>query len=284
MMWLVLLPALLLAASGLTYVVYWYDTANGPGLERLRDLSGGRPGRWILQGLLTGALAQAILILTFPSAWIGRKRPLPPPDPDAREPIVFLVHGLYHNRSAWSFLRRRLARAGYRDVVLFEYSSWKGDFQRIAEELAATVRTIHGRAPRRPLLLVGHSLGGLLCRAAAQRLAELPLSGIITLGSPHQGSRLSVFALGRLGRALSHRGPLIREIEAGESPPPFPCIALASPVDNMVLPMDALAPPTDAWRVHWTEPVSHVAMLYHPRIHARVLQLIRKCQGVERES
>ncbi|SMC22838.1 Alpha/beta hydrolase family protein [Desulfacinum hydrothermale DSM 13146] len=276
--------SLFLGASCLTYLLYWYDTANGAGLERLRHLSGGHPGRWILTGILTGTMAQILLVLAFPTAWFGKKHSRPKLDPEASEPVIFLVHGLYHNRSAWWLLRRRLVRAGFRDVVTFEYSSWKRDFQGIAAQLIQSVQQVHTQAPQRPLVLVGHSLGGLLCRAAARRLSGLPIGGIVTLGSPHQGSRLAVFAFGRLGRSLRYRGPLIQGLQGDDPSVPYPRIALASPVDNMVLPMEALVPVDDHWQLEWTQPVSHVAMLYHPGVLSRVLASIDHCRKPEKES
>jgi hypothetical protein len=81
-------------------------------------------------------------------------------------------------------------------------------------------------------------------------------------------------AIGALGRSLRYRGHLIDRIEERSVPPSLPCLAVVSPVDNMVLPNEALQVRGDEWEYHETGPISHVSMLYHPRTARRVLAFL----------
>lgn len=254
--------------AAVTYMLYWYDTANGVGLEELRSLSRGRVRSWVLRGFLWAVAAQITAAVTFPLGWIP-KRKAASSGAGAWGPIVVTVHGLYHNRSAFILLERALKRAGIHDIRPWTYSSRREAFFPLADKLCAHMEALHRSAPSRPLLLVGHSLGGLLARYAACTAREGTLSGCLTLGTPHRGSRLAVFAVGTLGKSLGYRSRLFEDLESLENlkpQPPFPCIALASPVDNMVLPQEALVPPAPHWQLQWTPPMSHVAMLYHPAV------------------
>lgn len=113
-------------------------------------------------------------------------------------------------------------------------------------------------------MLIGHSLGGLVCRACAQSRGDTGrVAGVITLGAPHQGSEIAALGQGKLARRLIHRGPLIEELEKGEPKPDIPCVAVYSPFDNMVLPNHALQISGAEWIHQETGPVSHVAMLWH---------------------
>lgn len=255
-----------------TYAFFWYETANGPHGSRLTELSGGHPGRWVLRGVVSGMVATAIVIVTFPLGLLPRSRR--DADTAGERPPVLLVHGLYHNAGAWLLYRWWLRRAGYDRVETFQYSSWGRSFEALQAELSKTVDRLFSCAGR-PVILVGHSLGGLLCRACAGDAAlEGKIAALVSLGSPHQGSKLAVLALGSLGRSLLYRGDLIVGVEDRPLPASLPRLAVVSPVDSMVLPNEALQPRGDGWEVHQTPPVSHVSLLYHPGTARRVLSFL----------
>jgi pimeloyl-ACP methyl ester carboxylesterase len=95
--------------------------------------------------------------------------------------------------------------------------------------------------PVRRLALVGHSMGGLIIRAACAVATEHPepwterLSDVVTLGTPHlgadlalgvhHGARLLALApeVAGFGKILDHRSPGIRDLERGlPDLPPLP--------------------------------------------------------------
>lgn len=285
MVWILGLFVFVFLFAALTYAFYWYDTVNGPAFRELTTLSHGRPSRWVLRGLIWAVAAQATALLTFPLGWFPQRKAAAQSF-GASDPIVVTIHGLYHNRSAFLFLEHALKRSGIRDVRPWSYPSWNQEFFFLAEKLRRDLEAVHQEAPSRPIFLVGHSLGGLLARHAASIAHEGTVSGCLTLGTPHQGSRLAVFAPGTLGKSLGYRSSLIEALEREETlrpAPPFPCVALASPVDNMVLPKEALVPKADHWQVQWTPPISHVAMLYHPGVLRTVVFWVKDASSPKRQ-
>ena len=95
----------------------------------------------------------------------------------------------------------------------------------------------------------------------------------VTLGTPHRGSKLAALALGGLGRSLLPASPLLARLDSLPDPPGAARYALVSPLDNMVIPLDGLRIDRPGWTTEVTVPVSHIAMLYHPAIVARVAAL-----------
>ncbi|EGY27186.1 PGAP1-like family protein [Desulfovibrio sp. A2] len=190
-------------------------------------------------------------------------RPAPAPDQSPALPPVLLVHGLYHNVTAWTLYRRWLRAAGFTRVYCHGYSSWRTDFGLLVDELDEAVRDLVAAHPGEKPLLMGHSLGGLLIRgwladAANQKL----VAGAVTLGTPHQGSSLARLGAGSLARSLTFRGALIRNLEACEAPAEVGCVALYSPIDNMVVPQEGLHVTTPGWTLRTAPAVSHIWMLW----------------------
>jgi triacylglycerol esterase/lipase EstA (alpha/beta hydrolase family) len=147
------------------------------------------------------------------------------------------------------------------------------------EQLLAEVRE---HFPNHPPILIGHSLGGLLSRACAQSLGgPARLAGVVTLGTPHKGSKLAALGLGRLAKSLIYRGPLIDKLDEGKRMAATPCVALYSPIDNMVLPNQALQTTEAGWVHQETAPISHVAMLYHRQTAQLVLEYLKSMSNDE---
>jgi triacylglycerol esterase/lipase EstA (alpha/beta hydrolase family) len=260
----------------MTYIIFWYDTGNSPYRDELAEESGGRTTIWILKGLMSSILSHIIIISSCPLAFVKRFwQPAPSDSPSS--PPVILIHGLYHNASAWIFYKWWLRRAGYQRVSLFNYNSLKFTFWEISDQLDKWMKETARSFPGEAVLMVGHSLGGLLAKAYAGKKGggERPaVRAIVTLGSPHKGSRMTVFGIGRLAKSLTFGSTLIRELEEIRIPSGVNCTAIYSPVDNMVLPAESLkAPP--GWDEERTVPICHVSMLYHWGTFNQVLKCLK---------
>jgi triacylglycerol lipase len=259
-----------------TYILFWYETANSDYKDDLARISNGRTGSWILRGFVSSLLSHIVAFGCYPFALV-RNLWRPAPGAGASSSPVILIHGLYHNASAWIRFRGSLKRAGYDRVYAFNYSSFRPDFQEICGQLKQWIMEISRNFPGEGIILVGHSLGGLLARAYAARndVSQGPaVKALITLGTPYGGSKMVVFGIGKLARSLTSGSPLIRELEGKQVPSGVSCIALHSPVDNLVLPAESLKPPS-GWREELTDPVCHVAMLYHGPTIRRVLNQMK---------
>lgn len=239
------------ASAGLARVA---ETGVGP---RLED---GRRGRFVssaVNGLIGDRLVAERPRLAIPMAVrsAGRDVPLDGPGlaaayPDATDRIVVFLHGLCENESYWDRWRERtgttygeaLAGAGWTPVFLRANTglglrengvALSALLQRLVEDWPGPVRRI---------ALVGHSMGGLILRAAGAvtHRVERPwthlVSDVVTLGTPHLGAPVArgighgSRGLGRLpetatfGRILDLRSLGVHDLVAGlaEDVPPLP--------------------------------------------------------------
>lgn len=275
MILILILLTIPLIISLFTYAFFWYETANSAHRQYLANLTEGKLRWLLLKGILSSYFSLLLTALLYPTAFWHRRRP-PPLQQDCPRPPVVLVHGLYHNISAWTLYQRWLRAAGFSNIFFLGYSSWNQTVADLKARLEQLLAQVHERFPDHPPVVVGHSLGGVLARACAQAAeGAVPLAGVITLGAPHQGSKLAAFGLGKLAQSLLYRSAFVDALESWKGRLNLPCIALYSPIDNMVLPHHALQTSEPGWVHQETAPISHVAMLYHQPTAMLVVEYLK---------
>lgn len=123
--------------------------------------------------------------VTKPAWWGLADRPMLP------ERVVVLVHGLDEPGGIWTDAAAALAGAGHA-VVRFDYPNDQAVADS-ASDLEAAFLTLD-TAGAKEIVLVGHSMGGLVSLDASTRHAEsgnvddVAISRLITVGTPYAGS------------------------------------------------------------------------------------------------
>jgi len=97
---------------------------------------------------------------------------------------------------------------------------------------------------------------------------------VITLGTPHGGSKLATLAPGALAKNITPGAALIAALR--EAPPltGIACVSLVSPADEAVLPASGLVPP-EGWKLRLTHKIGHFSMLFCPSVARMVLEELR---------
>ena len=159
----------------------------------------------------------------------------PAPAP-AQRPIV-LVHGVMVNDGVWFTMRRYLARQSVGAVYTINYGPPYGDIEHFAEQLGAKIESVCAATGATRVLLVCHSMGGLVARAYLRQRGPARIERIITIGTPHHGS---AFARGFVGRCLAQMRPgnaWLAELNRDEmKPSPVPIVSIWSRHDSLVAP------------------------------------------------
>jgi pimeloyl-ACP methyl ester carboxylesterase len=97
--------------------------------------------------------------------------------------VAVLVPEMHCSSASFWYLRRRLRAAGWLAVAGVHRG---GDVARMRAALDARLASLPAETE---LVLVGHGLGGLFVRHYAELHPALPIRHVVTLGTPHQGSR-----------------------------------------------------------------------------------------------
>lgn len=226
------------------------DAGYGPGLED------GPKGRFVnaaINGLIGHEIQQARprLSIEMGVRHEGRDVPLTPAGiarafPQAGPRVVVFVHGLCENEAYWNRGRDKVGGT-YGETLAAE--GWTPVFVRVntgltlrenGVALAALLQRLVDAWPGGTegidrIALVGHSMGGLILRAASAVVAEgeAPsawtdrVSDVITLGTPHLGSWFAVAAdhasrtlakapeVAAFGRIIDRQAPGIHDLIEG---------------------------------------------------------------------
>ncbi len=199
-------------------------------------------------------------------------RSVVPEAPSREAPIVLFTHGLMASPGVLEPLRRHVARRTGLPTAVFGYPSWLR-FEQAAERLERFVED--ALPPKLPLVLVGHSLGGLLLRWWLQeRDGEERTRALLTLATPHAGSRLADRFPGALAEALRPGGWLVARLrEREEVLRRIPHRVAVAGLDHLVTPPRSAAAVPAREVLHLPE-VTHNALLFRSEVHALALRSV----------
>lgn len=184
-------------------------------------------------------------------------------------PIV-LVHGIIHNRSAFLTLQNRMRKLGWENIYTINYSTFHGNILQMVEELSERVNSVLAKTGAKQVDIVAHSLGGLVSRTyMSLGDGRGKVSRLVTLGTPHQGTRLNFFAKGlsrgALDQDLKSNSFLIRLLNQTALPRSSQIISIYSDFDWTVWPGNngmALGSPSSAIKNIRLENIGHIGLLY----------------------
>ncbi len=168
----------------------------------------------------------------LPAACVGSK------GADKALPGIVLVHGFFCNRGFWTHWMRRLLSEG-RAFVAVDLEPAFGSINEYIAIIDRAVREVR-EATGVPPVLVGHSMGGLAIRAwqATQSQPSLAVRRVITLGTPHHGTWISLFAHSQNGAQMQLNSPWLKSLAALENVgQAAQYVCFYSNCDNIVFPV-----------------------------------------------
>lgn len=106
---------------------------------------------------------------------------------------ILLIHGLYHNSSAWIEYIGQLKAAHVGPVFTINLGNPFGSIHSHAEKIKKMVAEIQRITGRKDIMLVGHSMGGVVASTFALDWAtkDTLVTDIVTIASPLDGSSVA---------------------------------------------------------------------------------------------
>jgi pimeloyl-ACP methyl ester carboxylesterase len=200
----------------------------------------------------------------------------PPPAP-ATLPVL-LLHGVGCNAGVWTGFRRYLESRKLGPVYALSHGPPLASIEHFADQLAAKIDQIRAATGATQVVLVAHSMGGLVARAYLRRCGGANVRRLITLGTPHSGSMHAWFMTGMALAEMRPHSDFLAGLNADvEHAAGVPVISLWSWHDSMVTPQTSA-------RLDWADNiviagVAHNALLNDRDVWKIVADQIAKARS-----
>ena len=201
---------------------------------------------------------------------------------DSQALPVLLVHGYGCNSGYWhamsqALTRERISHFGVDLEPVF------GSIDDFVSLLDAAVAHVLERSGQTQLVIVAHSMGGLVARAWLQRHGPAGIARIITLGTPHGGTGLANFGWGPNSRQMRYRGrgiqgqpsAWLQQLAAGED------VGLRRLITSIWSHHDNIVSPQASSRLEHARNIEvagigHVSLAFAPQVQQLVVEEIRR--------
>lgn len=150
---------------------------------------------------------------------------------------MLFIHGIFHNGSAFAWLKQKLAMRGLGGFHELNLHTAFHSIPRMALQAAETIDRLRNKLGVDQVDIVGHSLGGIVARYYLQKLGGDGVARtLITLGSPHRGTDWSRLAPMAHVRELRPGSLTFRELETCPTPSRTRIVAVSGSLDVLMRP------------------------------------------------
>ncbi len=199
--------------------------------------------------------------------------------PGSQHPPVLLLHGYGCNSGYWAALGSLFDAARISHATL-DLEPVAGDIDAYVPQVQRAVEQLCVQAGAPALVIVAHSMGGLVARAWMRDQGIARVARVITLGTPHHGTCLASFGIGRNAAQMRRAGcadglesAWLRALAASESAAARALVtSIYTHHDNIIAPQTSSI--LEGARNVAFGGVGHVALGRNRRVLARVLEEI----------
>lgn len=239
---------------GLPYLIHYYD-----------NLARDNPRRPSLRGYLRAYLVEWFFTLatqlSYPFGILG-DGVSGGYDPKGGPPIV-MVHGFMMNRSSFFAMYWRLRRHGYRNLYPINLRPLLAPIAAQARTLERLLAMVSASADGKKVVAIGHSQGGIVLRYLTTTSGPSNLEKLVTLGSPHQGTRMAHFGYGPNARELRPGSALLSELGSR-----VPTVSIWSDLDQIITPAESARLEANRFFAE----TGHHALLYSSEVFSAILE------------
>ena len=158
------------------------------------------------------------------------------PDPAPVGAPVLLVHGVLCNAGVWVRLARYLRRSGVHGLYSVSYGPPLESIETFADQLDRKIDAIVAATGAPRVIVVAHSMGGLVTRAYLRRYGTARIARIVTIGAPHHGSVMAWFFFGAPLAQMRPGNAWLAALNRERLDPALRFVSLWSWHDSMVAP------------------------------------------------
>lgn len=215
--------------------------STAPAFRRLRAYRGAvQEVGWIALNMAAWPLTLVDEAVRTGAGKIRKEPELPTrlkPAKEAAEVPILLVHGYFQNRGGLLFMQRSLKKQGFKNVHMFSYNPVRKSIPEMANCLSLRVEQVMARTGAKQIHLVGHSLGGLICRYYVEQMScSKKVHTLVTVATPHNGTVMAYGGRSPAARQMRPDSEFIKTMKNSRKPRSIRYISYYSNLDAIVLP------------------------------------------------
>lgn len=194
---------------------------------------------------------------------------------------ILLIHGYLHNKSAWVYIRQHLRNEKIGPVFAINLGFPFHDILTYAEKVKKKCEEIEKISGRSDIILIGHSMGGLVASTYALKAPEQKKIDIITIGSPLLGTCFGFLSFGPNVWQMRYKGSFVKNLQKDIlNQDRIRFFHLASQTDQIVIPQSsAIIEGKNHKNVVFSN-LGHISLLFSPKVAKEVSSCLNEWKRV----
>jgi triacylglycerol esterase/lipase EstA (alpha/beta hydrolase family) len=189
-----------------------------------------------------------------------------------KTPILF-VHGYVNFSSVWIYHLFRLKKIGYGPLFLINLGYPFSDIDTYAKKLKKQIEKIQKKLNKKEIILIGHSMGGLISSYYASNYPNhASIKAIITLGSPLKGTKIAKIGIGKCCRQMEIESEFLQKLKTKY--PVNLMYHIVTKKDQLVIPYTSGI--INQERKYIIDDLGHTGLLYSSRVTKKIDYWLKK--------
>lgn len=193
-------------------------------------------------------------------------------------PPILLIHAYMMRGWVLMYIKKRMQKDGWDNVHTWSYIPPFKNIPYYAEQLKVKVDDILRKTDQNKIVLIGHSMGGLLARYYISHLqGKSKVEKLITLGTPFQGTRLWSFTHSPCGKDMRPGSDFFKNLKS--IPADIKTLSIYSSFDEIVLPYQSSKLRGKNTRNKEFDDLGHMRLIYSPKVYEEIRAFLLKSRA-----
>lgn len=183
---------------------------------------------------------------------------------------ILLVHGYMNHSSVWFLFKNQLKTLGFGPVYTINLGHPFRSIREYALKVKEKAEAIAGETGQQKLILIGHSMGGLVSSFYAAKMAPPDtVTHVITIASPLSGTWVAHIGIGPNAREMRPNSELLKELKSDmEKRKDIHFFHMGTKTDQLIIPSSSAFIPEN--QSFLFEDLGHASLLYSKRSAAQI--------------
>ncbi len=189
---------------------------------------------------------------------------------------ILLVHGYLNQSNVWWLQKKWLVHFGLGPIYSINLGHPFRSIRDYAAKIDEKAKEIAKETRREDLILIGHSMGGLVSLWYAHKIAPHKVSQIITIATPIFGTPVAKIGLGPNAREMEKKSLFLQELHEAIKSQKIRMQHIATRTDQLVVPGTSALIAENEHRIF--DGIGHISLLYSKRVAQQIKKWTPHCQ------